>query len=434
MSYSNFSTPNHKSFTEKKIQSYSSFVPPVYSSNGYTGNSKNQSHISNKQKGILHVYCYSSQKLKRLRSTPQEVVFESGPTRGKVFEVHRCCLVTESSFGPPLVAKRYLNKFGFRDDLIKQQMACKFAEDFNQILQKDDIKGIQITSNNKILEMNNEFYILEPQLTGIYAHHSTMENTSNDSTQANSDIIGAFAHFAYVSSGHKYLITSLHGVGSSFTQVEATNSTSLFQRFCEIHDCNTLCRKVGLTRLPSSAPTVPLDQAPNNNDLPTERWEWCDNHRSHPYDIHTQSVLKEMETQGNTLLKITVGEVTHSFIDLRTQQQMNLRDGESFYVHRRSMPKSNLEGLETYQLQLELDDGGWHSYDPSIQKLVVQALVQGLGEIEVTMNGTSYELNFHALTQTNRVTGKKRRIRLVQFVYETVGNAEVQSPSKPKSS
>ena len=144
-----------------------------------------------------------------------------------------------------------------------QTIASTYARDFNNDKKKPcHVESIEFIPADVIQINDGSLYILQPFIDGKFEKYNT-NNGIVCTAATNSDMMQAFSHFTYVHSGESLLICDLQGVRNSrgvnqlsdpaihcrIRQRTYGNTDSGFlgiRRFFNSHNCNNICRSMGL--------------------------------------------------------------------------------------------------------------------------------------------------------------------------------------------
>eukprot|EP00906_Rhabdomonas_costata_P020394 RCo029677 len=404
-----------------------------------------------KRKATL--YSYDTSITDRMEPTGTEsvmVVMEPNP-----FGSGGCCEAFRVRLGQPNeelgsteVAKRYRHKYGFLEEWRSLRMGASLAEKFNAELCRNPpppaITGgleckVSFLAWDRILDYAGDLYTVESFLEGNFCKYNNIFGGEEmiphgPAEQLCCYLAGAYSHFTFVQSGHRYMILDVQGVGATFTDVAVVSlkasqygytdtGPKAIAAFFDKHKCNPLCRHLGLKPITGSELPEPIGTA-TPVSLPREpsshQFEWIDDqNRAHLYDPDTQGAIRAAMESGQNKVRIYVGEQLHSVIDMKMMQQLSLKTGDTTYVHRQpTVPKLQRQPTvlcesDEYHVQLMLDDQKWHTFDNRIQDSVRAAMREGKMKTQVMMGGVAYDLDFATKMQRNTVTGKTRPIRFV---------------------
>lgn len=144
-----------------------------------------------------------------------------------------------------------------------QTVASTYARDFNNDKKKPcHVESIEFIPADVVQINDGSLYILQPFIDGKFEKYNT-NNGIVCTAVSNSDMMQAFSHFTYVHSGESLVICDLQGVRNSraVNQLSdpaihcrilkgtygSTDDGFLgIKRFFNSHNCNNICRSMGL--------------------------------------------------------------------------------------------------------------------------------------------------------------------------------------------
>ncbi|XP_069475348.1 E3 ubiquitin-protein ligase DTX1 isoform X1 [Ambystoma mexicanum] len=156
-------------------------------------------------------------------------------------------------------------------------------------------------------------------------------------------------------------------------------------------------------------------------------WEWLNEHgRWRPYTAtvchHIESVLKE-DTRGSVVLGQVDGQLTPYIIDLQSMHQFRqdtelTSNGERDFfplgtmrpVRRNFYDPSSAPG-KGIVWEWENDNGSWTPYDMDICITIQNAYEKQHPWLDLSTLGFCYLIYFNSMSQVNRQTQRKRRLR-----------------------
>ncbi|XP_078523295.1 E3 ubiquitin-protein ligase DTX1 [Lissotriton helveticus] len=143
-------------------------------------------------------------------------------------------------------------------------------------------------------------------------------------------------------------------------------------------------------------------------------WEWLNEHgRWRPYTAtvchHIESVLKE-DTRGSVVLGQVDGQLTPYIIDLQSMHQFRQDTGTMRPVRRNFYDPSSAPG-KGIVWEWENDNGSWTPYDMDICITIQNAYEKQHPWLDLSSLGFCYLIYFNSMSQVNRQTQRKRRLR-----------------------
>ncbi|XP_069475349.1 E3 ubiquitin-protein ligase DTX1 isoform X2 [Ambystoma mexicanum] len=143
-------------------------------------------------------------------------------------------------------------------------------------------------------------------------------------------------------------------------------------------------------------------------------WEWLNEHgRWRPYTAtvchHIESVLKE-DTRGSVVLGQVDGQLTPYIIDLQSMHQFRQDTGTMRPVRRNFYDPSSAPG-KGIVWEWENDNGSWTPYDMDICITIQNAYEKQHPWLDLSTLGFCYLIYFNSMSQVNRQTQRKRRLR-----------------------
>ncbi|TRY64787.1 hypothetical protein DNTS_004397 [Danionella cerebrum] len=167
-------------------------------------------------------------------------------------------------------------------------------------------------------------------------------------------------------------------------------------------------------------------------------WEWMNEQgRWRPYSAavshHIENVMKG-DARGTVILGQVEAELTPYIIDLQTMHQFRQDTGTMRPVQRSFFDPSSSPG-KGINWEWESDGGCWTPFDMSLCVSIQNAFEKHHPYLDLSSLGFSYLLNFHSMTQTNRLTQRKRRIRRrMDLAYPLIAGSIPKSQSWPVGS
>jgi len=385
----------------------------------------------------------------KLSTVSMETVFLTQDPfhRGGNFDVFKCTLKTNPR--QVLVAKRFKGAVNFRDVFVSHHLCAKLLETFNiEASQVLGAREFKILDCDRLLEIDDEYYILQDFLTGNF---TTYRPGTSDRHSITFRLSETFYHYSFIKSEHHHMIQHLTGVGNTIASCVLASQGSrvygalavgpeIIKDFFANHTCKSHCQVLQL-------PVVVPDVLPECMDMeihqgqarraPEKPWSWLDSrNRSYQFHPDMQAAITQAKAEDTQFVRIKVGDTTRSVLDMVRGQQLNLHYGDARYLHeskrgssrtrdshkagatkeaaRGEKEEAQITDTSVCQLQVDLD-GGWHAYGDSVQKIVQEALMKGKKQITLNMNGNEYHVCFEKLEQVNKTNGNKRKVRLVMW-------------------
>ncbi|XP_029426756.1 E3 ubiquitin-protein ligase DTX1 [Rhinatrema bivittatum] len=143
-------------------------------------------------------------------------------------------------------------------------------------------------------------------------------------------------------------------------------------------------------------------------------WEWLNEHgRWRPYSAtvchHIENVLKE-DTRGSVVLGQVDLQLVPYIIDLQSMHQFRQDTGTMRPVRRNFYDPSSAPG-KGIVWEWENDSGSWTPYDMDICITIQNAYEKQHPWLDLTTLGFCYLIYFNSMSQVNRQTQRKRRLR-----------------------
>ncbi|MGH0139735.1 UNVERIFIED_CONTAM: hypothetical protein FKN15_028628 [Acipenser sinensis] len=143
-------------------------------------------------------------------------------------------------------------------------------------------------------------------------------------------------------------------------------------------------------------------------------WEWLNEHgRWRPYSAavchHIENVLKG-DSRGTVVLGQVEPQLAPYIIDLQSMHQFRQDTGTMRPAQRNFYEPSSAPGKGVVW-EWENDSGSWTPYDMEICVTVQNAYEKQHPWLDLTSLGFCYLIDFNSMTQTNRQSQRKRRLR-----------------------
>ncbi|XP_043924376.1 E3 ubiquitin-protein ligase DTX1 [Protopterus annectens] len=143
-------------------------------------------------------------------------------------------------------------------------------------------------------------------------------------------------------------------------------------------------------------------------------WEWLNEHgRWRPYSAtvchHIENVLKG-DARGSVVLGQVDGQLAPYIIDLQSMHQFRQDTGTMRPVRRNFYDPSSAPG-KGIVWEWENDNGSWTPYDMDICITIQNAYEKQHPWLDLTSLGFCYIIDFNSMSQMNRQTQRKRRLR-----------------------
>ncbi|XP_051965115.1 E3 ubiquitin-protein ligase DTX1-like [Xyrauchen texanus] len=164
-------------------------------------------------------------------------------------------------------------------------------------------------------------------------------------------------------------------------------------------------------------------------------WEWLNEH-SHwrPYSAtvchHIENILKG-DARGTVILGQVDPQLAPYVIDLQSMHQFRQDTGMMRPVQRNFYDPSSAPG-KGIVWEWENDCGSWTAYDMELCVSIQNAYEKQHPWLDLTSLGFSYLVNFDGMSQTNRQSQRKRRIRRrMDLAYPLIAGSIPKSQSWP---
>ncbi|XP_028914260.1 E3 ubiquitin-protein ligase DTX1 [Ornithorhynchus anatinus] len=143
-------------------------------------------------------------------------------------------------------------------------------------------------------------------------------------------------------------------------------------------------------------------------------WEWLNEHsRWRPYTAavchHIEAMVKE-DARGSVVLGQVDGQLAPYIIDLQSMHQFRQDTGTMRPVRRNFFDPSSAPG-KGIVWEWENDGGGWVPYDMDICITIQNAFEKQHPWLDLSTLGFCYLIYFGSMSQVNRQTQRKRRLR-----------------------
>lgn len=143
-------------------------------------------------------------------------------------------------------------------------------------------------------------------------------------------------------------------------------------------------------------------------------WEWLNEHgRWRPYSAavchHIENVLKG-DSRGTVVLGQVEPQLAPYIIDLQSMHQFRQDTGTMRPAQRNFYEPSSAPGKGVVW-EWENDSGSWTPYDMEICVTIQNAYEKQHPWLDLTSLGFCYLIDFNSMTQTNRQSQRKRRLR-----------------------
>ncbi|XP_041083049.1 E3 ubiquitin-protein ligase DTX1-like [Polyodon spathula] len=143
-------------------------------------------------------------------------------------------------------------------------------------------------------------------------------------------------------------------------------------------------------------------------------WEWLNEHgRWRPYSAavchHIENVLKG-DSRGTVVLGQVDPQLAPYIIDLQSMHQFRQDTGTMRPAQRNFYEPSSAPGKGVVW-EWENDSGSWTPYDMEICVTIQNAYEKQHPWLDLTSLGFCYLIDFNSMTQTNRQSQRKRRLR-----------------------
>ncbi|KAG7480637.1 hypothetical protein MATL_G00058360 [Megalops atlanticus] len=143
-------------------------------------------------------------------------------------------------------------------------------------------------------------------------------------------------------------------------------------------------------------------------------WEWLNEHgRWRPYSAavchHIENVLKG-DARGTVVLGQVDAQLAPYIIDLQSMHQFRQDTGTMRPVQRNFYEPSSAPGKGVVW-EWENDSGSWTPYDMEICVTIQNAYEKQHPWLDLTSLGFCYLIDFNSMSQTNRQSQRKRRLR-----------------------
>ncbi|KAK6313065.1 hypothetical protein J4Q44_G00164120 [Coregonus suidteri] len=164
-------------------------------------------------------------------------------------------------------------------------------------------------------------------------------------------------------------------------------------------------------------------------------WEWLNEHgRWRPYSAttchHIENVLKG-DARGTVVLGQVDAQLAPYVIDLQSMHQFRQDTGTMRPVHRNFYEPSSAPGKGVVW-EWENDSSSWTPYDMEICVTVQNAYEKQHPWLDLTSLGFCYLIDFNSMTQTNRQSQRKRRLRRrMDLAYPLIMGSIPKSQSWP---
>ncbi|XP_016113956.1 E3 ubiquitin-protein ligase DTX1-like [Sinocyclocheilus grahami] len=164
-------------------------------------------------------------------------------------------------------------------------------------------------------------------------------------------------------------------------------------------------------------------------------WEWLNEHgRWRPYTAavchHIENVLKG-DARGTVILGQVDVQLTPYVIDLQSMHQFRQDTGTMRPVQRNFYDPSSAPG-KGIVWEWENDCGSWTPYDMELCVSIQNAYEKQHPWLDLSSLGFSYVVDFDGMSQTNRQSQRKRRIRRrMDLAYPLIAGSIPKSQSWP---
>ncbi|XP_048370562.1 E3 ubiquitin-protein ligase DTX1 [Sphaerodactylus townsendi] len=153
---------------------------------------------------------------------------------------------------------------------------------------------------------------------------------------------------------------------------------------------------------------------PPNNVARVVVWEWLNEHgRWRPYTAavchHIENVLKE-DARGSVVLGQVDAQLSPYIIDLQSMHQFRQDTGTMRPVRRNFYDPSSAPG-KGIVWEWENDNNSWTPYDMDICITIQNAYEKQHPWLDLSSLGFCYLIYFNSMSQVNRQTQRKRRLR-----------------------
>jgi len=207
-------------------------------------------------------YCYQANREKWLKIPVKVAIEEKHFNQGGMRLVYRCEELDEKDNARILsCAKIFKDNEGpqaYFDEAMTQMVAESYAQQFNRECAKKNLVynvGFVPVSvlHVKTPDGRKKLYNLEPMLKGHYMKH----NDNDGHIETKLLLPQAFSHYTYERSNNLSVVVDIQGVGSFYTdpQIHSFDGEGFglgnmgqegLTRFLKTHECNGICRLVGL--------------------------------------------------------------------------------------------------------------------------------------------------------------------------------------------
>uniref|UniRef100_A0A669EI85 E3 ubiquitin-protein ligase n=2 Tax=Oreochromis TaxID=8139 RepID=A0A669EI85_ORENI len=164
-------------------------------------------------------------------------------------------------------------------------------------------------------------------------------------------------------------------------------------------------------------------------------WEWLNEHgRWRPYTAavchHIENVLKG-DARGSVVLGQVDAQLSPYIIDLQSMHQFRQDTGTMRPVQRNFYDPSSAPGKGVVW-EWENDNGSWTPYDMEICVTIQNAYEKQHPWLDLTSLGFCYLIDFNSMSQTNRQSQRKRRLRRrMDLAYPLIMGSIPKSQSWP---
>uniref|UniRef100_A0A671R355 E3 ubiquitin-protein ligase n=1 Tax=Sinocyclocheilus anshuiensis TaxID=1608454 RepID=A0A671R355_9TELE len=164
-------------------------------------------------------------------------------------------------------------------------------------------------------------------------------------------------------------------------------------------------------------------------------WEWLNEHgRWRPYNAavchHIENVLKG-DARGTVILGQVDAQLAPYVIDLQSMHQFRQDTGTMRPVQRNFYDPSSAPG-KGIVWEWENDCGSWTPYDMELCVSIQNAYEKQHPWLDLSSLGFSYVVDFDGMSQTNRQSQRKRRIRRrMDLAYPLIAGSIPKSQSWP---
>ncbi|RXN28652.1 E3 ubiquitin- ligase DTX1 isoform X2 [Labeo rohita] len=164
-------------------------------------------------------------------------------------------------------------------------------------------------------------------------------------------------------------------------------------------------------------------------------WEWLNEHgRWRPYSAavchHIENVLKG-DARGTVILGQVDAQLAPYVIDLQSMHQFRQDTGTMRPVQRNFYDPSSAPG-KGIVWEWENDCGSWTAYDMELCVSIQNAYEKQHPWLDLSSLGFSYLVDFDGMSQTNRQSQRKRRIRRrMDLAYPLIAGSIPKSQSWP---